>query len=262
MVKGVSVKFTSYEETVPKFLNLIKFNEEIKKHKTIILKPFLDKPENSTPIPFAEAILKYCLANKDQEAQVFIADGADGISTMELFDQLGYTNLSEKYSNQVGLIDLNEAEVFEVESTLFKQFDKILFPKILSDSFIITIPKLAEHQEFEFAGSMASMLGAFPGKYYKGFFSSKKNKIRKWPIRYSIHDIIRCKAPEFSILDASEKGRLIAGQPLEVDKQAVALLGKSWRDVSHLRLLDETLSIREEKNKMEDILPADEQSPQ
>ena len=88
MVKGVSVKFTSYEETVPKFLNLIKFNEEIKKHKTIILKPFLDTPENSTPIPFAEAILKYCLANKDAEAQVFIADGADGISTMELFDQL------------------------------------------------------------------------------------------------------------------------------------------------------------------------------
>ena len=63
-------------------------------------------------------------------------------------------------------------------------------------------------------------------------------------------------------MDASEKGRLIAGQPLEVDKQAVALLGKSWKDISHLRLLDETLSIREEKNKMEDILPADEHSPQ
>lgn len=260
MVKGVSVKFTSYEETVPRFLNLIKFNEELKKHKTIILKPFLDNAENSTPIPFAEAVLKYCLSNKDSESQVFIAEGADGISTMELFEKLGYTNLSEKYSNQVGLIDLNEAEVFEVESTLFKQFDKIMFPKILSDSFIITLPKLAEHPEFEFAGSMASMLGAFPGRYYKGFLTQKKNKIRKWPIRYSIHDIIRCKAPEFSIMDASEKGHLIAGQPLEVDKQAVKLLGKNWKDIPHLRLLDETLSVREEKNKMEDILPSNESS--
>ena len=38
MVKGVAVKLKSYEETVPKLLKVIKFDEELKKHERIVLK--------------------------------------------------------------------------------------------------------------------------------------------------------------------------------------------------------------------------------
>ena len=92
------------------------------------------------------------------------------------------------------------------------------------------------------------MLGAFPADYYSGFFSSKKSKIRKHPIKYSIHDILKCKMPDFTIIDASEKGIILAGRPLEMDKQAARLLEKDWKSISHLRLVDETFAEEGDKN--------------
>ena len=94
----------------------------------------------------------------------------------------------------------------------------------------------------EVIGSLSNMIGAFPSSYYQGFFSRRKNKIRKWPIKYSIHDISKCKIPELTIIDASEFGSILAGQPLEMDKQAAKLLGIDWRTVEHLRLINETMS--------------------
>ena len=70
----------------------------------------------------------------------------------------------------------------------------------------------------------------------------KKNKIRKWPIKYSIHDILKCKMPNFAIIDASKQGYILAGLPIEIDKQAVKLLGTDWKSVAHLKLVDESFS--------------------
>ena len=135
---------------------------------------------------------------------------------------------------------MNTAEVNEVRNSGFVKFDGIMYPKILSDSFVISLPPLGEHPEFEISGSLANMIGAYPSKYYKGFFTKKKTKLRNWPIRYSIHDILKCKLPNFAIIDASDKGFILAGQPLEMDKQSVKLLGREWKTVSHLKLAHES----------------------
>lgn len=241
MTKGVSIKFRSYSETVPRLLEIINLGKELKKHSKIVLKPSLRKVEGekslSTPIAFVEQVLRFCLKNKNPVSEIFIAEGSDGVDTMELFNQLGYTKLAERYS--VGLIDLNSTEVEKVEAYDFSRFSTIMYPKILKESFVISLPLLAEDEETDMQGSLANMLGAFPSSYYKGFFTKSKNKIRKWPIKYSIHDILKCKMPEFAIIDSSEKGVILAGLPLEVDKQAAKLLNIDWRYVSHLRMVEE-----------------------
>lgn len=262
MVKGVSIKFQSYAQTVPKLLQLIKLENELKKHNTIILKPFVSpNAELTTPVAFVEQVLKYCMDMKNPETEIFIAEGADGENTLDLFDEQGYRQLSEKYG--VGLMDLNNAEVEEVRDGEFLKFDKIMYPKILMNSFIISLPKLAEVEELEINGSLANMLGAFPARYYKGLFSSGKSKIKKWPLKYSVHDILKVRSPQLAIIDASEKSAILAGKPIEIDKQAARLLGKDWRAVTHLRLMDESFANSQAKqltaaNSPKDAVPSEE----
>lgn len=240
MVKGASLKFTSYQESVPKLLQLLKVGTELKKYDKIVLKPFIKSKEVHTSREFVEAVLQFCLAQKNPIAEVFIAEGADGYDTTELFEAVGYKSLAEKYA--IGLIDLNDTEVEEVVNGEFLKLPSVQYPKILKESCVISLPMLAEDEELEVVDSLSNMIGAFPSRHYAGFFSLKKNKIRKWPIKYSVHDILKCKMPNFAIIDASQKGQILAGLPIEIDKQAAALLGRDWRSVGHLKLIDESFA--------------------
>jgi uncharacterized protein (DUF362 family) len=243
MAKGASIKFKSYEETPSKLLELLNLQSELKKHDKIILKPLLRNQENSTPIEFVESILRFCMENKRPESEIFIVEGADGQDTFDLFEEQDYNKLAEKYS--VGLISLNTTETQELESPDFKKFETIHYPIILRENFVISLTKLDDDLETEMTGSLSNMLGAFPSSHYQGFFSNNKNKIRKWPIKYSIHDILKCKLPDFAIIDASEHGQILAGKPIEIDKQAAKLLFDDWKQVSHLKLIDESFQQEE-----------------
>jgi uncharacterized protein (DUF362 family) len=244
MVKGASIKFTSFAETVPKLLDLLKLQRELKKYDKIVLKPYLSgNKEESTSKEFLEAVLKFCLDNKNPVAEVFIAEGADGIPTEDLFHEYGLSGLAEKY--QVGLVDLNSTETESVEADGLLKFSEINYPKILRNSFVISLPKLSDHQEFGMLGALSTMVGAFPASHYRGFFSKEKNKIRKWPIKYSIHDILKCKMPDFAVVDASANGIIMAGLPFDIDKQAAKVLGKDWQRVPYLNLLHEQVSMQE-----------------
>lgn len=250
MAKGVSIKFKSYEETIPKLLSALKLQNEIKKYDKIVLKPALfPEVESSTPKEFTESVLKFCFEHKNPIAEVFIAEGGDGISTDELFESQGYKKLAETYG--VNLIDLNNTDTQEISSNDFLRFSEISYPSILKESFVISMPKAVEHEETGISSSLSSMLGAFPSSHYSGFFSSTKNKIRKWPLKFSIHDIVKCKMPELALIDASHHGFILAGQPLEADKHAAKLLGKNWRNVAHLKLIDDLHTKTEEKERTE-----------
>lgn len=257
MAKGVSIKFRSYSETVPRLLELINLGKELKKHSKIVLKPYMRPGEGdkilATPVAFVEQVLRFCLKNKNPVSEIFIAEGVDGADTMELFNKLGYSKLAERYA--VGLVDLNNSEVEKMEQYDFLKFSEIMYPKILKDGFVISLPVLALDAETTFVGSLSNMLGAFPAKHYKGFFSRTKSKIRKWPIKYSIHDVLKCKIPEFAIIDSSEKGVILAGLPQDVDKQAAKLLGMEWKDIGHLRLVEESFLQQEKEDKKDDLIP-------
>jgi len=245
MAKGASIKFKSYEESVPKLLELLRLNKEIKKYDKIVLKPFLRNAEKFTPSEFTEQVLKFCIEHKNPVTEIFIAEAADGYDTMELFEALGYRELAEKYS--IGLIDLNTSETEEIQDGFFLKFKKINYPKILAESFVISLPKLFEDREFDFSGALSSMINSFPASHYKSFFSKIKNKIRKWPIQYTIHDAVRCKMPDFAVIDASEQGVILAGLPISIDKQAAKLLDMEVKTVPHLRTIVENFPQKEEE---------------
>jgi|SRR3989344_4079073 len=242
MTKGASIKFSSYEESIPRLLNLLKVPNELKKYDKIILKPYIKDESSYTPIAFTEAVLKFCVENKNPVSEIFIAEGTDGKDTTELFESSGYHDLAEKYS--IGLIDLNNTESQEIINDNFLKFEEIMYPKILMDSCVISLPVLKDDIETEIVDSLTNMLGAFPSQYYAGFFSLKKSKIRKWPIKYSIHDILLCKMPNFAIIDASVQGMILAGLPISVDKQAAKLLGRDWKMIPHIKLVDESFLAR------------------
>ncbi len=247
MVKGASIKFSSYEESVSKLLTLLKVSNEVKKYDKIILKPYVADANNYTPVDFLESVLKFCIKNKNPVAEIFIAEGTENSDTIDLFESIGYHVLAEKYS--IGLIDLNNTETEEITDSEFLKFNTIQYPKILLESCIISLPVLMENEETEIVDSLSNMLGAYPSQYYSGFFSSKKNKIRKWPMKYSIHDILICKLPNFAIIDASKHGYIIAGLPIEIDKSAAKLLGKDWKSIQHLKLAHDSFSSRLVKKK-------------
>ncbi len=240
MIKGVSIKFKSYEQTIPTLLDITKLETQLQKYDSIVLKPTLHtNAETSTPAAFTEAVLKFCLDHKKQGSQVVIAEGADGEDTWDLFEQYGYTKLAEQYS--IGLVDLNTAETQAMVNDNFLAFDTVHYPSLLLNSFVIVLPKLALHPEHDIAGALSSMLGAYPATKYSGWFSTKKSKLRQEPIKNAIHDSICCKMPELAILDASEKGVMLVGHPLEMDKQAARLLKGDWKGVQHLRLIEDSI---------------------
>lgn len=244
MAKGAAIRFTSYGETVPKILNLLKVGNELKKYDKIVLKPYLSsKNDNATPVELVEEVLKYCHQNKNPVAEIFIAEGADGEDTNDLFVKLGYQTLAEKHD--VSLVDLNETETDLVEMDGTLRFDRINYPTLLMESFVISLPKLGEDGETGIAGSLSNMLGAYPARYYSGFFSSTKNKLRKSPIKFAIHDSLKCKMPNLALLDATEQGSILAGLPLEIDKQAAKLLGHDWKNISYLSLAHDSFTEEE-----------------
>ncbi len=242
MAKGVAVNLKSYDETIPKVLKLIKFDEELKKHDKIIIKPqiIVGAPDKSSRPEFLEPIIQFCVANKNHGSEIILADGVDGAETHEIFDEFGYTKLAEKYG--IGLADLNEAASVEIQNPEFLRFKSVHFPEMLLNGFVITATPLAKHSELGMSASLDSMRSAFPAYKYRGFFSSTKNKLEKHPLKYQIHDILKCKMPELSIIDASERGLLIVGKPLDMDKQAAKVLGLEWHQVPHLKLVEESFS--------------------
>ncbi|MEK6915811.1 MAG: DUF362 domain-containing protein [Nanoarchaeota archaeon] len=242
MVKGLAVKLKSYDETVPKVLSMIKLEEELKKHKNIVIKVHLvpGHPEDSTKIEFLEPLVQFCVANKSMGSSIILAEGCDGAETRDLFDELGFTKLAEKYS--LGLIDLNESSSVEVQNPEFLRFRSIFYPELLLNSFVITATPARLHNELGISASLNTMLGAFPGYRYRGFFSNVKKKLRGHPLKYQVHDILKCKMPDLAVIDAGERGFLIMGKPLDMDKQVSKLLGLDWNTIPHIRLADESFS--------------------
>lgn len=239
MAKGAAIKFKSYEETVPALLKAIKLDEELKRHEKIVLKPNLhSNPEFFTPTAFVEAVVAYCVQHKNPGAEVIIAEGADGEDTLNLFEERGFRAIAEKYG--VGLVDLNRTDSEEVVDADFLIKDSVMYPSVLKEAFIISLPLLKKHEGHGMAGSLSTMLGAYSGRHYKGFFSRTKNKL-VGPLKYQIHDITKARMPQLGLVDAHELGYILVGQPLDVDKQAAKLLNLDWRSVGHLRLIDESL---------------------
>lgn len=245
-----TVDFVSYEQSIPEALDQIDAGEELANQEAILIKPNLVMvlpPPITTPVECCQVIIEYI--RRHSEAKIVIGEGcgAAEYDTQKVFDELGYTDLSEETG--VPLVDLNHEPTVLLEKPGCKVFPKFHMPKIATDHYILSVPVLKAHSLSEVTGSLKNMMGFAPPEHYQQGGHWKKSAFHR-RMHESITDLNRYRTPDLTLLDARigmadyhlggpecnpPVKKLVAGfDPLEVDRLAAELLGLDWRTIPHL----------------------------
>lgn len=245
------VDFNSYGESVPRLMKVLGADRILADQKKIVIKPNLvntSPPPITTSVRLVAAIADYVKSVSNAETIVAEGCGAPLYHTDRPYRKLGYTELSR--SNGTVLVDLNHAETMELADHRCRVFHKFMIPRLVMDSFLISVPVLKKHSLAEVTLTMKNMLGCAPPDPYGGFIW-KKSRFHK-NMHRSIFEMNLYRTPDLTILDASvglashhlggpecspHVGKLIGGfDPVAVDACGAELLGVDWRNVEHIRL--------------------------
>lgn len=246
----VKVPFYSYEASVPSLLDELNAGDVFSACGQVLIKPNLvndSPPPVTTPVECCEAAADYIRSRSS--ARIIIAEGcgAAGYETDRVFEKLGYAGLSRRKG--IPLVDLNRAELAEVERAGCRVFPRMRLPKIAFESFILSMPVLKAHSLAGITGTLKNMMGFAPpsdcrrgGCWKKSFFHARMHE--------SIIELNRYLTPSLTVLDASvglaehhlggaecepPAGVLLGGwDPVETDRAAAGLLGFDWRAIPHL----------------------------
>jgi len=249
MSKVAKVQFTSYQDSIPKALDLIGTGDRLPRDGLIILKPNLTNsspPPVTTDVKAVEAVYEYCRART--KAQIIIGEGSGSGRTCDVFAALGYTDFARQ--RRIQLVDFNDAETIELENPAALNLKKFHLPRIARDAFIISIPVLKDHDFTKTTIAMKNMFGLAPGKYYAGGWN--KSQLHRPSTDDSVVDVCLYKSPGLSIVDASvaltgghlagkkkHVGMILAGfDPVAVDAVGSRLLGHEPEWVHYLTLAE------------------------
>ncbi len=244
--------FTSYEESVPGLLRLLRAGAELARQRQILIKPNLVNASPhpvTTPVGCCEAIVKHI--RRCSRARVLIAEGCGtpDLETPAVFERLGYRDLSERL--HVPLVDLNQSGTVVLERGDCEILPRMHLPSVALDSYVISVPVLKVHSIAGVTGTMKNMMGFAPPEHYqcgghwkKSFFHTRMHE--------SIVELNRYVTPDLTVLDASvglaefhlggaecdpPVRKLLGGRdPLAVDRHAAELLGLDWRSIPHLSI--------------------------
>lgn len=247
-----SVKFEDYP-SIEDLLSAMAADKIFKKQKRIILKPNLvtNKPYPITTDPaVVEEIIKYI---KDcSKGEIIIAEGS-GDDTIKNYKDLGYESLGKKYN--LRLIDLNYTEVEILENPNARVLKEFYFPKILKDSYIISIANLKEHHsEAKVTFTLKNMFGIGPGQYYSFNIRGRpwtKETFHDLGINDSIIDINTYRLPDMGIVDGriavfgtelggstKKHGRIYGSYNcIALDAFCAKILGHNPRDIKYIEEL-------------------------
>ncbi|MCP3945142.1 MAG: DUF362 domain-containing protein [Desulfobacteraceae bacterium] len=247
------VIYENYKDSVAKAFDKIDAGKTLALEKRIIIKPNLVNASSFPVTTRAEccaAIIEYIRACS--KAQIIIAEGcADpGYETCEIYEILGYTKIAEKYD--VTLLDLNYEPLIKKEIRDCPFFPEMHLPKIIFDSFLLSVPVLKAHSLSTITGTLKNMLGVAPPEFYSGSGGIWRKAIFHEDIDQSIIDLNRYRTPDLTLLDASvglaehhlggmecdpPVNKLLAGFfPEEIDKRAAELLGFDYKKIKHLQI--------------------------
>lgn len=245
------VDFCSYEKSVPALMELLGADQVLRSQKRVVIKPNLvntSPPPITTPVKLVAAIIKYIKTVSDADMVVAEGCGAPLYNTDRPYRKLGYSDLAE--SNGIVLVDLNHAESTELTDHRCRVFPRFMMPRLVMDSFLISVPVLKKHSLAKVTLTMKNMLGCAPPSYYGGFVW-KKSRFHK-NMHRSIFEMNLYRTPDLTILDGSvglarhhlggprcspPVGKLVGGfDPVAVDACGSGLLGVDWRDVEHITL--------------------------
>ncbi|KPA09465.1 protein containing DUF362 [Candidatus Magnetomorum sp. HK-1] len=242
----------TYSESIQKALEKIAAQPFLAKQKAIMIKPNL---VNASPYPVTtppvccEAIIQFIRSFSD--AQIVIAEGTGdaSIETSDVFQALGYQELSEKMD--VPLIDLNHEPLIRLTDSTCTVFKEIFLPECVFNYCVISVPVLKAHSLSIITGSLKNMIGIAPPRYYSGKFGIWKKAVFHGKMHESIVDLNRYRKADLSIMDAGiglseyhlggaecrpHVKKILAGfDPVLVDRAAAGLLGIDWNSVPHLK---------------------------
>jgi len=260
------VNSKEFNEKILKVFDLMNLRKILKKEKRIVLKPNLTKdlPYPITTDPnFVEIIIKKILSF--YKGEIFIAEGSGGCDTNLAFLKLGYQKIAEKF--KIKLIDLNRAERIKVENKNALVLKSIWLPKIILDSFLISLPVPKDHSSAVFTCSLKNMIGVFLSQdYVKNYDQEKLEKIgvfvakeiwqKGWNkgelheigLHQAIFDLNLYKKPDLTICDARYKikGSELGGKkiklgkiffsfdPVALDSYLAKLFKSDWQKINYL----------------------------
>ena len=246
------VRFTDYDSSVSRALDLIGAEEKLPRDGLIIIKPNLtnaDSPPVTTNVAAAEAVYKYCSARCS--AEIAIGEGCGSGVTQDTFDANGYTDLAGRYG--IGLIDFNREPSVTVSSSDALQLKEFHIPKIAREAFIISLPVLKDHSLTVTTIAMKNMFGLAPARHYEG--SWNKSKLHSPSTHKSVFDVCLYKSPDLCVVDASvvltgmhlsgkqkKLGLILASfDPVAIDAEASRLLGHDPAKIEYLQLGNKVL---------------------
>ena len=247
MSQVAKVKYTDYNSSIFRALDLISAGNNLPNTGLIIIKPNLtnsDKPPVTTNVEAVEAVYNYC--KKHCSAEIVIGEGCGSGTTADTFRINGYNKLAEKYS--IRLIDFNKEKAVLVKSSNALVLKEFYMPEIVQNSFIISVPILKDHSFTKTTIAMKNMFGIAPEPYYHG--SWNKSKLHSPSTHKSVVDVCSYKKPDLSVVDAvvGLKGMHLSGthkrydtilagfDPVAVDAVGSDILGHSPKYIEYLRL--------------------------
>jgi len=241
------IKFSDYQSSVTKALDLIDASAKLPQSGLIIIKPNLtnsDGPPVTTNVEAVEAVYSYC--KKYSKAEIAIGEGCGTGTTEETYRANGYTKLAEKYG--IRLIDFNKEKAVLLKNDKALQLKEFYMPEIVQDAFIISVPILKDHSFTKTTIAMKNMFGIAPEPYYSG--SWNKSQLHSPSTDKSVFDVCLYKMPALSVVDAvvGLKGMHLAGRSKQVgvilagfdavavDAVGSELLGHKRSSIEYLKL--------------------------
>ena len=246
-----AVDFLNYSESLSALLDLLEVGPVLASVDRIVIKPNLvntSPPPVTTPVELVAAIVNY--ARDVSNAKIVVAEGCGSpfYDTYRVFRKLGYVELAD--SQGIGLVDLNHAELLTLKDNRCSLLPQFLLPRLVMESFLISVPVLKRHSLAKVTLSMKNMMGCAPPKHYGGLVW-KKSKLHK-NIHRSIFEINLHRAPDLTVLDGSvglasyhlggpkckpPVSKLVGGSdPVAVDSYGTGLLCLDWKEVKHIAL--------------------------
>jgi uncharacterized protein (DUF362 family) len=243
--------FTSWQESVPRLLDATGLPDRLAAEKKIIIKPNLVeplKPPITTPVELIAALVDFIHASLPH-LEIIIGEGCGSSSknTLQIFDTLGYSKLADRTG--VTLLDLNEAPLVHMQDSKCGRWPEMHLPRIVFESFLISVPVLKAHSLAGVTLTMKNMMGLVPPAHYQQGGHWKKAAFHQ-NIQEAVFDLNRYRTPDFTLLDATigmqeahlwgptcdpPPNRLAAGyDPVAMDSYGCSLLGIKWNSVGHL----------------------------
>ncbi len=238
--------YNNLEETVQNALKLADWNKHI--HGRVFIKPNICSCEFISGAVTNPELLFYLVGFlRDRVSEVIVGE-SNGYN-YSCNDALEKTGIEETVKKAGGtVVNLSKEETVKVDAPNVLRLKNVPLPKILLEvDSLISVPVMKTQEFTLYGGAVKNLFGCIPND----------RRIFLHPhIAEVFHDMITILKPKFALMDATiamegngpNRGItvpmnlvLASTDLLALDKVASQIMGIDWKQVAHLRFLDENL---------------------